>query len=77
VGIGVFIADPREVVVARIGVAALAVGQVVAEGVVVIALDALDLILVQQRKDPVGMGAEGPHVAETVTPVHAAAPDIR
>src|SRR5439155_1590690 len=44
---GVVVADLGKVIVARVRIPALAVGQLVAYGMVIIALDALDAMLVQ------------------------------
>ena len=61
---GVFIADACKVIVARIGVAALTISQVVADGVIVIALDALDVMLLQEGEDTIGMRAESAEVSQ-------------
>ena len=60
VGKCVSVAEPREVIVARIGVAALAIGAIVADRVVVVALNALHIVFAQQREDAVGMRTERP-----------------
>ena len=51
----VVVAEAGEMVVARVGVVALAVGKAVADRVVVVALDAQDAVVAQQRKDAVGV----------------------
>ena len=59
-------------IVARIGVAALAVREAIADRVVVIALDALDAVLLEQRTNTVGVGAESAKVAQAVNGLDAA-----
>ena len=63
-------------VIARIGVAALAVCPVVADRVIVIALDTGDTPVPQQREDAIRMGAKGTEVAETIKGFHAKPPCI-
>ena len=67
-GIGqrIVVTDLSKVVVCRIRVAALAVIESMADGVIVIALHALDLILIQQRKDSIWMGTESSQVTQAV-----------
>ena len=62
----VVVADAREVVVAGVGVAAGAVFESVADGVVVVSLHAADVGGVKQREDLVWVGPEAAHVAEAV-----------
>ena len=59
-------------IVARIGATALAVGELVADGVVVITLNALNAMIVQQGKHAIGVWTEGAHVAETINCIDAA-----
>src|SRR5712692_2668729 len=73
---GVLITEPGEVVVARIGIAALAVGQVVAYGVIVVALDALNAGIAEQRKNAIGMRAKSAKVAEAAATIHATATSV-
>src|SRR5262249_2970370 len=61
-----------EVVVARVRVAALAIGQLVADRVVIIALDTGDVRFVQPWEDAIGVWTEGAEVAEAVADLHAA-----
>ena len=63
---GVPVAQPGKVVVARVSVAALAIGQIPCEGIVVITGKGFYPVLFQQRIDLVGAGAKGPEVPETV-----------
>ena len=60
----VLVADAREVVVARIGVAAAAVGLALRERLVVVALDGEDAVILQQGEHPVRVRAEAAHVTE-------------
>ena len=57
---GVLVADAGEMIIARVGVAALAIGQVVGNGVVVIALNTLDAMIAKQGKDAIRIGSKGP-----------------
>ena len=77
-GIGqrIVVTDLSKVVVCRICVAALAVIESMADGVIVIALHALDLILIQQRKDSVGMGAKSSQVTEAINRIDSTLPGI-
>src|SRR5260370_10770481 len=68
----VLIAKPGEVIVAGIRVTTPAVGQVVADGMIIVALNALNFSLVEQRENTVGMGPEGAQIAEAKTGVHPA-----
>ena len=52
-------------VIARIGIAARAVGQLVPDRVIVVALHHHHLALAQDRKHAVGMGAKAAEVAQT------------
>mgnify|MGYP003338668555 CR=1 FL=1 len=70
---GVCIADARKVIVTRIGVAALAISEVVADRVVVVALDALHVVLSQERKDAIGMRTEGAQIAQAIDRIDLAA----
>src|SRR5262245_17738798 len=63
-------------VVARVGVAALAVAQAIADGVVVVALDALNVVFVQEGKDPVRVRTEGTQVAQAEARLRAAAAGV-
>ncbi len=60
----VVVGDLREVVVARVGVAAVAVRGVGRERLLVVALDRFDARLEQDREDAVGVRTEGAEVAE-------------
>jgi len=68
----VLIAKPGEVIVAGIRVTTLAVGQVVPDGMVIVALNALNLGIMEQMENTVGMGPEGAQIAEAKTSVHPA-----
>ncbi len=58
-------------VVARIGVAALAIRQPIADGVIVIPLDAQHAVVAEERKHAVGMGPEGTKVAQAENGIDA------
>ena len=71
----VLVADPREVIVARIRVAAAAVRLALRERFVVVALDGEHARRAKKGKDAVGVGPEAAHVPETehgldVAPAH-------
>jgi hypothetical protein len=66
----VIITDLRKIIIARIGITALAIIAIVADAVVVIALHDLNVIFNEQRKDAIGMRAEGTQVAETKKRIH-------
>ena len=68
----VLVADLREVVVAGVGVAALAVVQLVADRVVVVALDAVNIVVAQQLQAAIRIGAETAKVAQAIDRVDAA-----
>ncbi len=72
----VVVTDLSIIVVCRIRVAALAVIESMADGVIVIALHTLDLILIQKWKDPIGMGSESPQVTKAVNRIDAPLPGI-
>ena len=63
---GVAVREPREVVVARIGVAALAVVESARDRIVVVPPHHADVMVDEEREDPVRVGAERPEVAEAV-----------
>ena len=63
-------------VVARVGVAALAVGQAVADRMVIVALDALYAPVDEEWKDPIGMGPEGAEIAQAVASLDVSAPSV-
>ena len=73
---GVIVTDPSKMVVARVGVTALAIGQIITDRMVVIALDALDVSFTEQRHDPVRMWTEGAQVAEAEASIHAAPANV-
>src|SRR5262249_24690119 len=73
---GVLIANLCEMVVAWIGVAALAVGEIVADGMIGISLNALHAVFVKQGKDAVRMRAESTEIAEAIDGVHAAPANV-
>src|SRR5262249_2926764 len=58
------VAEPCEMVVARIGVAALAIGEGIADRVVVISLYTLDVVVAEQRKDAVGTWTERAQISK-------------
>lgn len=62
---GVLVADPREVIVARVGVTAAPVRLAQRERLVVVALDGEHARLAKKGKHAVGMGSEAAHVPET------------
>jgi hypothetical protein len=64
----VVVHELREVVVARVGVTATTVLVTASDGHVVVAGDAFDLVLDQQRPHCVALGAEPAEVAETDEP---------
>ena len=64
VGEGVLVADACEVIVARVGVAAAAVGLALRERLVVVALDGENAVSLQQGKHLVRVGPEAAHVSE-------------
>ena len=67
--IGIAVAYFGEVVVARIGVSALAIFQSSGQGIVIIALDALHRSLVEKREDAVGIRTKGPQIAEAINAI--------
>ena len=73
---GVPIAEAREVVVAWVGVAALAVVEASGEAVVVVAGQSLNAVLVKEREDEVRIGAERAEIAKAVESFGAAGPRI-
>jgi hypothetical protein len=68
----VLITKPGKVIVARIRVATLAIAQIIPDGMVIVALNAPNFSLVEQRENTVGMGPEGAQIAEAKAGVHAA-----
>jgi hypothetical protein len=60
------IGEAGKIVVSRIGVAALAIGEVVPYRVVVIALDDVDAGIAKERKHLVGIGTESSEIAEAI-----------
>src|SRR5207245_5287540 len=72
----VIVRNPRVMVVARIGVAAVAIGRSARERLFVIALNAGDSALDQQLRDAVGMRTERAEVAEEEGRVTAAPLDV-
>jgi hypothetical protein len=73
---GVSVADRREVIVARVGVAALAVGEARADRVVVVALNAEDAVIAEQGEDAVRVRPERPEVAQAVDRVNSSPADV-
>ena len=73
---GVLVADLGEMIVACVGVAALAIVQFVADGVVVVALETNDLLLTEQLEAPIGTGPETAEIAKAVDRIHASLPRI-
>src|SRR5262249_32687058 len=73
---GVVVTDAGEVVIARVRIAALAVGQLLPDGVVVIALNALHVVPAQQRKDTIRVRAKRTEVAQTIHGVYPAPPHV-
>ncbi len=77
VGQGVVVADLGEVVVSGVGVAAGAVVEAVADGVIVVALHHEEVLgVAKEGEDPVRVRAEAAHVAEAVDLVGAAAAGV-
>ena len=68
----VLITDLSELVVARIGVAALTVLKVIADAVVVVSLDARDVVLIEQGEDAIRVRPEGSQIAQAVQPLGTA-----
>ena len=66
----------REVVVARVGVAAAAVRVPLGHGEIVVALDGAHAGVAQQREHAIGMRAAAAEVAETEDGVHLAPADV-
>src|SRR4051812_48043200 len=62
--VGVGIGELSEVIVARVGVPAAAIGAALREGLVVISSDRADLELVQDRIDLPGIRTEAAEIAE-------------
>jgi len=60
------------VIIAGIGVTTLAIAQIIPEGMVIVALNALNLGIMEQMENTVGMGPEGAQIAEAKTSVHPA-----
>src|SRR5205807_6549191 len=71
--VGIAIADFGEVVVARIGIAALTILQASGQGVVIVALDALHSCIPQKREDTVRIRPKGPKIAQAVNSIRASA----
>ena len=65
VRLGVIIANLREIVIARIGVAALAILQIIADAVVIVALHNLHLAFDEQGIHTIRMRSECAKIAET------------
>ncbi len=75
VGIGVaesvVVANLGEMVVARVGVAALAIVEFVADRVVVVALNADDIVVAQQFKAAIRVGAKAAEITQAVNVINA------
>ena len=67
----IIIADLGEVVVAEIGVAALAIVQLVTNRIVVVALDANNAFIAQQIQTAVGLWSEAAKIAQAVDRIDA------
>ena len=76
VGERIVVADLCKVIIAWIGVAALAVVEIVADGMVVVALNAPNLMGRQEGKHAIGMRAKGAKIPQAIQCVHAAAARI-
>src|SRR5262249_4792749 len=74
VRVGVLVTAAGKVVVARVGVAALAIVPIIRQRVVVVTLEALDPAVPQKRVNTVRMRAESAEVAQTIDGVDAAFP---
>src|SRR2546426_2139084 len=72
----VVVGDLGETVVARVGVAALTVGSVVAYGILVVPLYHRHAVLAQDGRHPAGMRPEPSQIAETEERLRAPAPRI-
>jgi hypothetical protein len=68
----VLIAKPGEVIVPGIRVTTLAVGQIVPDGMVIVALNALNLGIMEKRENTIGMGPKGAQIAQAKAGVHPA-----
>ena len=67
----VLVTDLSKMVVARVGIAALAVVELVADRVVIVALDADDVVLAQEFEASIRPGAKATEVAQAVHGVDA------
>ena len=76
VGRRVFVGDRGEVIVARIGVPAVAVLAATRQRLLVVALDAPDPALLEQRPDLLRPGTEAAEIAETVHGLGTTSPRI-
>lgn len=76
VGQSVFVTDLSKMVVARISVSTLAVVQLIPYGVVIVALEASNVVLSQYWKHTIWIGTECAHIAETKILINLAAFNI-
>jgi hypothetical protein len=72
----VLVTDSSKMIVPGIGVAALAVGEVISDRVVVVALNASNVSFLKQWKNSVRMRAKGAQVAQTKASIHPAVPHV-
>jgi len=73
---GVLVADLCKMIVARVGVAALAIVKLVADRVVVVALDADDVAVAQEFEAAIRTGAKAAKIAKAVNGVDAPLPSV-
>src|SRR5262249_41892202 len=73
----VVVAQTREVVVARVAIAALAIGEPAGQRVVIISLHAQHARLLQKRKHAVRIRSKGAEIAEAEGAVYLSARDVR
>jgi hypothetical protein len=72
VSLRVLVTDGGKVVVAWIGITAATIIQAMANRMIVVPLDALDVMIVQERENSIGIGSKCPKITEAVEPVHLA-----
>src|SRR5579875_3410500 len=72
----VVVAEARKIIVARVGVATLAIVEPAGQRIVVIPLYASNPLREQRRVDAVGIRPKSPKVAETINGFRAAPPSV-
>jgi hypothetical protein len=65
-----------ELIVAWVGIAALAVIEGISHGIIVVSLDALDFMIEQEGEDSIGVRAERSHVTQAIDRVDASSSDF-